>query len=127
MTIGENIRKYRKEQGLTQKELASLSNLNEVTIRSYENGRYKPKLETLRRISKALGVYIGNFIEDWSQFTQDEIGNDFFLDAVQYSDFLKRIEREQQHEENLLLTDYRKLNTDGQAEARKRVNELTEI
>ncbi len=29
--------------------------------------------------------------------------------------------------ENILLADYRELNTDGQAEARKRVSELTEI
>ncbi len=29
--------------------------------------------------------------------------------------------------ENILLTDYRELNTEGQSEARKRVNELTEI
>lgn len=127
MTIGENIRKYRKMQGLTQKELANLAELNEVTIRSYENGKYKPKLETLRKISKALGVYIGSFIEDWSQFTQDEIGEDFLSYANSYDDFLKRIERQQKHEEKLLLTAYRKLNSDGQQEALKRVQELTEI
>lgn len=127
MTIGENIRKYRKMQGLTQKELANLAGLNEVTIRSYELGKYKPKLETLRKISKALGVYIGSFIEDWSQFTQDEIGEDFLSYANSYDDFLKRIERQQKHEEKLLLTAYRKLNSDGQQEARKRIKELTEI
>lgn len=127
MTIGENIRKYRKMQGLTQKQLANLAELNEVTIRSYENGKYKPKLETLRKISKALGVYIGSFIEDWSQFTQDEIGEDFLSYANSYDDFLKRIERQQKHEEKLLLTAYRKLNSDGQQEALKRVQELTEI
>lgn len=127
MTIGENIRKYRKMQGLTQKELANLAELNEVTIRSYENGKYKPKLETLRKISKALGVYIGSFIEDWSQFTQDEIGEDFLSYANSYDDFLKRIVRQQKHEEKLLLTAYRKLNSDGQQEALKRVQELTEI
>ncbi len=60
MSIGENIRKIRKQKGLTQKKLAELSGLNEVTIRSYELGKFKPKIETIQRIANALDVTIGD-------------------------------------------------------------------
>ena len=65
MEIGDKIRKYRKQQGLTQKKLAELSGLNEVTIRSYEANKYKPKLNNLRKIAKVLGVYVGELAEAW--------------------------------------------------------------
>lgn len=58
MTIGENIRKYRKEKGLTQKSLGELCGVNEAQIRRYELGgkNSNPKRETLLKIAKALGI-----------------------------------------------------------------------
>ena len=58
MALGQNIKKYRKEKKLTQKELASLAGVNEVTIRSYEAEKYRPKIETLQKIADALDVSI---------------------------------------------------------------------
>ena len=48
----------------------------------------------------------------------------FASSEEEYEDFLKQ---RQKRSEDLLLADYRKLNDTGKAEARKRVNELTEI
>lgn len=56
MTIGENIKHFRKEKGLTQKELGNLCGINEVQIRRYELGGSNPKLETIQKIATALGV-----------------------------------------------------------------------
>ena len=39
MSIGENIRYLRKQAKLTQKQLAQMVGVNEVTIRSYERGK----------------------------------------------------------------------------------------
>lgn len=60
MTVGENIRKIRKEKGLTQKALGQLCNINESQIRRYELGlnNSNPKRETLQKIANALGVSI---------------------------------------------------------------------
>lgn len=126
MTIGENIRKIRKQQGLTQKELAELAGLNEVTIRSYEAGKFKPKLENIKKLSKALGTYYGIVGDDWPKYNE-EAKDDFLSIAVPYDAFLKSLERKMKHEEKLLLEDYRKLNSEGQDEARKRINEMTLI
>ncbi len=54
MEIGDSIRIYRKKAGLSQKELAHLSGLSETVINNYENGRRKPKLETIVKIASAL-------------------------------------------------------------------------
>lgn len=48
----------RKARGITQKELAERCGLAEVTIRKYEMGRRFPNAETLKRITKELGVKI---------------------------------------------------------------------
>lgn len=63
MTVGENIKRIRKEKGLTQKALGELSGINEVQIRRYEIGGANPKLETIRKIAKALNVDIWELIE----------------------------------------------------------------
>lgn len=124
--MGTDIRWKREAQGLTQKELADFSGLDELTIQRYEDGKEQIDFEVLQKISKALGTYIGNFIKDWSMYPEYK-DKDFRLYATNYNDFCKRIERERIQDEHVLIGDYRKLNNLGQKEARKRVNELTEI
>ena len=56
MTIGEKIKNIRKEEGLTQKELAAGTGIDDATIRKYESGKLNPKPATLAKIAKGLGV-----------------------------------------------------------------------
>lgn len=56
MTVGENIRKIRKEKKLTQKELGKLCGMSEAQIRHYELNYKKPKIETLQKIATALDI-----------------------------------------------------------------------
>lgn len=62
MTVGENIRKIRKEKKLTQKKLGLLSGINEVQIRQYELGKANPKIETIKKIADALGTSYLNLL-----------------------------------------------------------------
>lgn len=55
-TVGEKIKFYRKERGLTQKELAEKTQLSRSHIASIEGGVYTPSLTTLSEIAKVLGV-----------------------------------------------------------------------
>ena len=57
-TVGERIRKYRKEKGLTQKQLGEKCGILEPNIRKYELNKQKPKIETLEKIANALDVNI---------------------------------------------------------------------
>lgn len=54
MAVGENIKKFRKEKGLTQKKLGEKCGIAESNIRKYENGKQNPKFETIQKIASAL-------------------------------------------------------------------------
>lgn len=73
MSLGENIKRIRKEKGLTQKELGIISGINEAQIRRYELGgkNSNPKRETIEKIAEALEVPVYELIDD----LQNEIFN----------------------------------------------------
>ena len=76
MSIGENIRYLRKQAKLTQKQLAQIVGVNEVTIRSYERGKYEPKTDVLYRLVKALDCNINEILD--KPFTPPDLSmNDF--------------------------------------------------
>lgn len=76
MHTGEILKSLRRDRGITQKYLAELTGLATITIQGYEAGKYKPKLEQLRRIAAALEIPVGDLIDDWNQFSQAEIIRD---------------------------------------------------
>lgn len=69
MAVNENIRRIRKEKELTQKQLGELCEpkIAEANIRKYELGNANPKIETLERIAKALGVPLSDLYGDFLQ------------------------------------------------------------
>lgn len=77
MTIGELIKTWRKEKGLTQKQLAEKTGIATITIQQYEGGKRVPKAEFLARIAQALGVSEYDF---WEASLSAE--NDGFYDKV---------------------------------------------
>lgn len=56
MAFGENLRKLRKENGLTQQDLAKKAGVSQQLIGHYENGIRAPKLEKAILLAKALGM-----------------------------------------------------------------------
>lgn len=56
MGIGENIKKYRKRAGFTQKELANKISISENSIRRYELEQRKPSVEIIQKIVDVLNV-----------------------------------------------------------------------
>jgi len=56
-TIAKNIKKYRKERGLSQDKLARLADVAHATIIKIESGGIQsPTIDTVQKIAKALGV-----------------------------------------------------------------------
>ena len=64
MNLGENIKKYRKQKGLTQKELASKVGVAASTITKYEKGDLEPSLDTIKKIANVLDVPMAYIIGD---------------------------------------------------------------
>ena len=55
MEIGDRIKELRKSKEYTQKALAVLTGLAEITIRHYEGKKYIPKQEAIEKLASALG------------------------------------------------------------------------
>lgn len=62
MTIGDYIRKYRKEKGWTQAQLAEEADLLTVYVSSYETGRTLPSLLNAISLADALGVSLDDLV-----------------------------------------------------------------
>lgn len=56
--IGNNIAKYRKKKGYTQKQLGELLDINYKTISKWENGNVGPDITILPNLADVLGVSI---------------------------------------------------------------------
>lgn len=55
-TFGQRLRRIRKAQNLTQKELAKKSGIDNQSICGYEKGRTSPNIVYLEWLCKALDV-----------------------------------------------------------------------
>ena len=129
MSSSEKIKQFRKAKGLTQKQLADLTGLAEITIRQYEAGKYEPKIDKLRRIAAALGVYIYELEPDWSKIPFEDITKDLNngTNGITHEEAIKLGGYPITKIENQLLENYRELNDTGQQEAVRQVELLTKI
>lgn len=55
-TLGQNVRKYRLEAGLTQETASELAGLSSNYLRQIEMGNKTPRLETFIKIAEVLHV-----------------------------------------------------------------------
>lgn len=123
MTIGEKIKIQRKKAGLTQKKLGELSETSETTIKQYEAGKRQPRLEQLVKIAISLRVSLLSLIDENEYHSMIEVIPSEAMDSAIRNHNANNVTSD----ENALTADYMKLNKLGKEEARKRVNELTEI
>lgn len=91
-TVGERIKFYRKEKGLTQKELAEKANLSRSHIASIEGNQYTPSLTTLIEIAKALGIDSALLVSDF----QEDMANASLTkkDNMEIDEYLNQFENE---------------------------------
>lgn len=139
MTIGEKIRRIRKERNLTQKQLGDLCGMADSAIRRYEIGKGNPKFETLERIAKALRVPVSDILPDVIKIsfpqatpvlphtpTEEELSK-MTPEQIEYAALLGLSDVLPEVLDTRLLNAYKKLNKLGKVESVRRVEELTEI
>src|SRR5258708_22126873 len=62
MMVSDLIRELREARSMTRPQLARCSQIARAHLWAIETGRYIPGIETLEKISKALGVGLGRFL-----------------------------------------------------------------
>ena len=112
MNVGELIKQARMDKGLTQEELAEKVGVKKSAVAKWENGRVSEiKRSNLKNLSDALGLNPNQLLGD---IERDPVGvahelADIYLDS----------------ELRLMITRYRKLSSDKQAQVREYVQLLS--
>lgn len=106
------IKKIRKEQGLTQKELAQMIHVSQQAIARYESQKAEPSLDVLQALSKALSVPAGVFVDENSVSTEQEylalyrsLSSENKEKVISFLKLLKRQEKEYDEMLNNVLRD----------------------
>ncbi len=61
--IGENLRRLRVREAMTQAELAQKAGVTAATVARAERNEREPNMSTLRKLANALGVHPSKLIE----------------------------------------------------------------
>lgn len=120
MTIGQRIKEARKDTGLTQRELAERSGTATGTIQQYELGKRQPRIEQLQRIASALDVDVNWLMNGYTLEQRDQAWKGQVAQLFEGANAWKEGKAR-------LNTAFDSLNSSGQQEAIKRVEELTEV
>lgn len=76
MTFGEKVKATREKKGLSQSTLAKRMHVSQQAVAKYEKIVEQPKLSTVRKIAEALEISISELVNDWRQYTPEEIAAD---------------------------------------------------
>ncbi len=101
MNIGETIRNFRLQKGMSQGDIEKRTGLLRCYLSRVENGHTIPSLDTLAKIAAALDIPLGNFFADAAadnghaksapQLTEDEVR--FLTQIRRYSPSLNESDR----------------------------------
>ena len=67
MTFGEKLKELRTQAGMTQAQLAEISDVPLGTIRDYEQGKRNPLLSTAQKLARALNQPLDVFPQPQTQ------------------------------------------------------------
>ncbi|NER10423.1 Helix-turn-helix [Muriicola jejuensis] len=73
--LGNLLKEARQHKGLTQEELADRTNINLRTIQRIENGKNKPRLNTVRSLAGELGIELDSIAEHLAMTKKRSIGD----------------------------------------------------
>lgn len=141
----KRLQKARKHAKLTQEQLAKILGINRATISKYETGEISPPVEQMEAMANAFGITLGSLLttetiiipgrlkvvevndpsSDDTQLRIEASDEEAFAIGMQILGESGAVPKYLIHER--LINAFEKLNTDGQAKAVERVEELAEI
>lgn len=63
--FGQRIKEVRAEHGVAKATLARGAGIHPTAVRRFERGEREPRLTTIRRIARGLGVEPGKLLDGW--------------------------------------------------------------
>lgn len=121
MTIGDKIKALRKEKDMTLEELGQRVGVGASTVRKWEEGMIKNmRRDKIQSLADALGVSPG-YLMGWEEKKPEQV------DLVTENGTIVEASHGTGKNMDALRTFWEKLNDDGQDEAVRRLEELTEL
>jgi transcriptional regulator with XRE-family HTH domain len=77
--IGENIRRYRKNRGMTQEQLAEASELSAYFVGSIERGQATVSVRSLEQVARALHIQL----RDLFVFAEEHVGREQLVQEIE--------------------------------------------
>lgn len=137
MNIGQKIKKIRKEKNITQRELGERMGISQQQIAQYENGKLKPKLETIGRIADALEISRNTLYDAIDTHEKSDLLKNDLIELIKSmnievtkigdADSVVGAVEEAVNKKRKYIKLYDFLNTPGQDKAIEQVELLTEI
>lgn len=125
--ISSQIKRFRKEKGMTQEQLANAIGVSVMTIRRFEAGTREPKTPMLSKIAQVLGIPKLRFYEITEEDKQIEEKVLAEIHSGKYGIIPEYLHLESDPNCIKLLNAFDKLNQTGKETAVQRVEELTEM
>jgi len=93
MEIAEQIKKIRKEKGLSQLEVADKLSMNRVQYNRIETGKSDPTMNVLQRIANVLDINVVEFFEAKNNGTEVHTVNEPLLQKVKLLEELDEVQK----------------------------------
>lgn len=79
MTIGQSIRKIRRERELSQEKLSKDAEIGKTTLLMIEKDKRNPNWDSICRIARVFDMPVAELVADVNQFVNGE----FFQECIQ--------------------------------------------
>lgn len=93
MDITEQIKRIRKEKGLSQQEVADKLSMNRVQYNRIETGKSDPTMNILQRIANVLDINVVEFFEAKNNNTEVHTVNEPLLQKVRLLEELDELQK----------------------------------
>ena len=97
--LGQRIRSYRTQKGLSQEKLAELASCHTAYIGQIERGEKNATIESIEKISSALGVSLSKLFEKLGAIDSEEGG----IPLECYNFLASKTKEEQEHLYRILI------------------------
>ena len=84
-TVGNNIKHFRKKQGLSQEDIATELHVTRQTVSNWETGKAFPDIDMLKRIAVTLDISVNHIIYDAAERKTVRIINTVSIKPVFYT------------------------------------------
>ena len=90
MDFADNLKQVRKEQSLSQQELAIKLNVAQSTVSMWEAGRRTPKLQELNHVARVLKITVARLIKAKKEKKVEIIKNEVYIDGTKVYHILRK-------------------------------------